>query len=129
VKPEQLPIDLHARLRVARLEKEIDEAVQQAPENMRKVIEALQALQGVAKLTAVTVVAEVGTLSRFRSPRQLTGYSGAVASEYSSGQKIQRGGITKTGNAHLRRVIVGAAWSQRHKPLISRAARANARGL
>jgi transposase len=119
----------HCSLRVARLEKAIDEAVQQAPEGMREVIEALQALRGVAKVTAVTIVAEVGTLSRFQSPRQLMGYSGAVSSEYSSGQKTQRGGITKTGNAHLRRVVVEAAWAQRHKPLLSKTVRERQKSL
>ena len=113
----------HCGLRIARLETAIDEAVKQAPECMREVIEALQALRGVAKVTAVTIVAEVGALSRFQSPRQLMGYSGAVSSEHSSGQKTRRGAITKTGNAHLRRVIVEAAWAQRHKPLVSRRVR------
>ena len=68
----------------------------------------LLALRGIALVTAVTIVAEVGTLSRFAKPRQLMGYSGAVASEDSSGERTRRGGITKTGNAHLRRVIVEA---------------------
>jgi transposase len=113
----------HCTLRIGRLDTAIEEAVRQAPPNMREVVEALQALRGVAKLTAVTVVAEVGTLSRFRSPRQLMGYSGTVSSEYSSGQKTQRGAITKTGNAHLRRVIVEAAWTQRHRPILSRTMR------
>jgi transposase len=44
------------------------------------------------------------------------GYSGAVASEHSSGPRIHRGPITKTGNAHLRRVVVEAAWAYRHRP-------------
>jgi transposase len=113
----------HCELRIVRLEKAIDTVVEQAPESMREVIEALQALRGVAKVTAVTIVTEVGTLSRSEHARQLMGYSGAVSSEYSSGERTRRGGITKTGNAHLRRVIVEAAWSQRHKPLISWAAR------
>jgi transposase len=111
----------HCCQRIARLDKEIDEVVEAAPAEMRQVIEALQALRGVAKVTAVTIVAEVGRLSRFPGARQLMGYSGAVASEYSSGEKTRRGGITKTGNAHLRRVIVEAAWSQRFKPIVSRA--------
>jgi transposase len=119
----------HCALRIVRLEKTIDTAVDQAPESMREIIKALQALRGVAKVTAVTIVAEVGTLSRFEHARQLMGYSGAVSSEYSSGEKTRRGGITKTGNAHLRRVIVEAAWSQRYKPLISRAARKRQEGL
>jgi transposase len=119
----------HCALRIVRLERTIDTAVEQAPEGMREVIGALQALRGVAKVTAVTIVAEVGTLSRFEHARQLMGYSGAVSSEYSSGERTRRGGITKTGNAHLRRVIVEAAWSQRYKPLISRAARKRQEGL
>ena len=119
----------HAGTRLVRLEKAIDEAVEQAPENMRELIRALQALRGVAKVGAVTIVAEVGTLTRFEHPRQLMGYSGAVSSENSSGGKIRRGAITKTGNAHLRRVIVEAAWSQRHKPVLSLAMRKRQEGV
>lgn len=119
----------HAGARVARLDKAIDEAVEQAPETMRELIQALQALRGVAKVGAVTIVAEVGTLTRFEHPRQLMGYSGAVSSERSSGGKIRRGGITKTGNAHLRRVIVEAAWSQRYKPVLSLTMRKRQQGV
>ncbi len=119
----------HAGVRIARLEKAIDEAVDQAPESMRELIQALQALRGVAKVGAVTIVAEVGSLSRFEHPRQLMGYSGAVSSENSSGGKIHRGGITKTGNAHLRRVIVEAAWSQRYKPVLSSVMRKRQEGV
>ena len=61
---------------------------------MRSLIGALQALRGVAKLTAVTIVAELGTLSRFAHPKLLMGYSGLVASEHSSGARIHRAGIT-----------------------------------
>lgn len=108
----------HMAERIQRLEKAITEAIQKAPPEMRAVIEALQALRGVAQVTAVTVVAELGTLSRFQSPRQLMGYSGLVSSEFSSGNRILRGGITKTGNAHLRRVIVESAWAYQHRPWI-----------
>ena len=108
----------HAGDRIQRLERAIDEAVQAAPEQMRAVIDALQALRGVAKVTAVTIVAEVGQLSRFARPRQLMGYSGTVSSEWSSGAKIRRGGITKAGNSHLRRVVLEAAWAYRHRPSI-----------
>ena len=119
----------HAGVRIARLEKAIDEAIEQAPEKMRELIQALQALRGVAKIGAVTIVAEVGTLTRFEHPRQLMGYSGAVSSEHSSGGKIRRGAITKTGNAHLRRVIVEAAWSQRYKAVLSPAMRKRQQGV
>jgi len=108
----------HAADRIQLLEKAIDDAVAVAPAEIQEVIRALQALRGVGKIVAVTVVAEVGQLSRFSNPRQLMGYSGLVSSEYSSGNRIQRGSITKTGNAHLRRVIMEAAWAYQHKPWI-----------
>lgn len=106
----------HVAARIVKLEKAIDEAVQKAPPEIRAVIEALQALRGVAQTTAATIVSELGSLSRFQSPRQLMGYSGLVAREHSSGNRVQRGGITKTGNSHLRRVLVEAAWAYQHRP-------------
>src|ERR1700732_4783514 len=96
----------HMADRIERLEQAIDDAVKIAPERMRVVIEALQALRGIAQVSAVTIVTEVGELSRFAKPTQLMGYSGAVASEASTGERTRRGGITKTGNAHLRRVVI-----------------------
>jgi len=113
----------HVAARIGRLEAAIDAAVHTAPARMRAVIEALQALRGIALVTAVTIAAEVGELSRFAKPRQLMGYSGAVASEDSSGQRTRRGGITKAGNAHLRRVIVEAAWAYRYRPAVGAALR------
>ena len=108
----------HAQERITRLERAIDDAIETMPEPMRSVMQALQALRGIAKISAVTVVAELGEISRFKKPRQLMGYSGAVSSEYSSGTQTWRGGITKTGNAHLRRIVVEAAWAYRHRPSI-----------
>lgn len=96
--------------RMARLDLAIEEAVKLTPPKMRAVIEALQALRGIAQVSAVTIVAELGEVSRFTRARQLMGYGGIVASEHSSGEKTRRGGITKTGNAHLRRVVIEAAW-------------------
>jgi transposase len=119
----------HLGQRIARLEKAIDEAIEGAPATMKAVVSALQALRGVAKMTAITIVAEVGQLSRFPKARQLMGYSGAVASEHSSGERTSRGGITKTGNAHLRRVLVEAAWSQRFAPSLTRRLRERQEGL
>jgi transposase len=113
----------HGAERLERLEGAIDDVVKAAPEPMRAVIEALQALRGIAQVSAVTIVAEVGTLSRFTKPRQLMGYSGAVPSENTSGERTRRGGITKTGNAHLRRIVIEAAWAYRHRPSIGRVLR------
>lgn len=78
------------------------------------VIEALMALRGVNLLTAATIVAEIGDLKRFASAPQLMAYLGVVPSEHSSGGTQSRGGITKTGNGHVRRVLVEAAWTYRH---------------
>lgn len=77
------------------------------------VIEALMALRGVQLLTATTTVAEIGDLKRFASASQLMAYLGLVPSEHSSGERQRRGGITKTGNSEVRRVLVEAAWTYR----------------
>jgi transposase len=110
---------LHQRDRLARLDLAIDRAVAAAPPEKKAVVEALQALRGVAKLTAVTIVTEVGTFQRFRRPTELMGYTGLVPSEYSSGSRHAKGGITRTGNAHLRRVLGEAAWHARHRPWLN----------
>jgi len=78
------------------------------------IIEALMALRGVNLLTATTIMAEIGDLKRFASAPQLMAYLGVVPSEHSSGAKQTRGAITKTGNGHVRRVLVEAAWTYRH---------------
>lgn len=113
----------HVGERIARLERAIDDAIGGVPPRMRAVIDALQALRGIAKISAVTIVAEVGELSRFARAPQLMGYCGLGPREDSSGERHRRGGITKTGNAHLRRVVVEAAWAYRHRPAVGRALR------
>jgi transposase len=77
------------------------------------VAEALMALRGVSLITAVTTLAELGDITRFDSPRELMGYLGLVPSEHSSGSTRRQGGITRTGNGHVRRVLVEAAWNYR----------------
>jgi len=77
------------------------------------VVEALMALRGVKLITAMTVMAELGDITRFDSPSQLMAYLGLVPSEYSSGKSKRRGGITKTGNGHVRRVLTETAWCYR----------------
>jgi transposase len=90
--------------RLQRLEAELPPLVQSwrwAP-----VVEAIQALRGVQFLAAVTLIAELGDLTRFAPPRQLMSYLGLVPSEHSSGERRRQGSITKTGNSHARRVLV-----------------------
>jgi transposase len=79
-------------------------------------------------LTALTIAAELGDARRFPSAPSLMAFTGLVPSEYSSGTKKARGGITKTGNAHLRRVLVESAWHYRHHPFLGRTLRLRQHG-
>jgi len=115
--------------RIADLNAAVLEAVRTAPPQMRAVIQALQALRGIATVSAATIVAEVGQLSRFEKPRQLMGYAGLVPSEYTTGARRRLGAITKTGNAHLRRVVMEAAWAYRFGPVVRGPLRARQAGL
>ena len=119
----------HMGERVVRLEKAITEAVKLASPELQEVVRDLQALRGIAQISAVTIAAELGNITRFESARQLMGYSGAVPSENSSGKRMQRGSITKTGNAHLRRIAVEAAWSYRLRPCVGPALRKRQEGV
>lgn len=103
--------------RLARLEREL---VEIAPSwRLSPVVEAVQALRGVQFLVAITVVAELGDLTRFTNPRQLAAFVGLIPSEHSSGTTRRQGGITKTGNGRARRVLVEAAWAYRFKAKVS----------
>jgi transposase len=120
----------HMEQRIKRLEQSILEVVKLAPAPVQAVIQGLQALRGVAHISAVTIAAELGNISsRFESARKLMGYSGVFPSEDSSGQRIRRGGITKSGNAHLRRIVVESAWSYRHRPSIGTRLRKRQEGV
>lgn len=102
--------------RIRRFDAAIDSAIAEAPAELRTVVEALQALRGVAKLTAVTLATELGSMGRFSRATEVMSYTGMVPSEHSSGRKSRRGAITKTGNSHLRRVLIESAWHYRHRP-------------
>ncbi len=102
--------------RVKRFEREIEELSSTNPH--QATMAALQGLKGVALVTAATIVAELGDLTRFNKPQQLMSYAGLVPSESSSGNTTKRGPVTKCGNSHLRRVIVEAAWHYRHRPSV-----------
>src|SRR5579859_7400357 len=104
--------------RVERLTRQIEEMMPQW--SMAPVVEAVQAMRGVAFIVAVTLVAEVGNFSRFSNPRQLMAYLGLVSSERSSGTTVRRGGITKAGNALARRALIEGAWTYRMQARVSR---------
>jgi transposase len=99
---------------VTRFDRLIEEAAA-APEIARKAAR-FQALRGVATRTAITLIAEAGDLRRFSKASQFMAATGLVPSEHSSGGQRRLGSITKTGNAHLRHVLVEAAWHYRHRP-------------
>ena len=84
------------------------------------VVAALRALRGIDTVSAIGLVSEIGDINRFTSARQLMGYLGLVPSEHSSGNSIHRGSITKTGNAHARRLLTEAAWNYRFPARLSR---------
>ena len=83
------------------------------------VVRALQAMRGMRFSNAVTVVAELGDLTRFDNPRQLMCFLGLVPSQYSSGEHTKLGPITKSGNRHARRNLIEAAWAYRYPAKVS----------
>jgi transposase len=104
--------------RLQRLEQELQEHVHAW--RLHPVVEALQALRGVQFTVAVTMVAEIGDLTRFDTPRELMKFLGLIPSEYSSGERRQQGSITKAGNTHARRALVEGAWAYRYPAKVSR---------
>jgi transposase len=104
--------------RLQRLERELQEQVKSW--RLRPVIDALQALRGVQCTVAVTMVAELGDLTRFDNPRELMKFLGLIPSEYSTGERRRQGSITKAGNTHARRALVEGAWAYRDPAKISR---------
>jgi transposase len=86
---------------------------------MHSLVSAVMTLRGLDLVAAATVVAELGDLRRFAHPRELMGYLGLVPSEHTTGSKRRLGAITKTGNSHVRRVLVEAAWNYRYPARIS----------
>jgi len=93
------------------------------------VVQALQAMRGVQWVVAITVVAELGDLTRFDNPRQLAAFVGLIPSEHSSGAKRRLGAITKTGNSRARRVLIEGAWAYRYPAKVSAHIQARIEGL
>lgn len=93
---------------------------QSSEDPYREPVGWLRCFRGLDTINAMTIVAELYDVVRFRSPRQLMAYLGMVPSERSSGGKRCQGGITKSGNRHVRRALVNAAWHYRHRPTVGR---------
>jgi transposase len=103
--------------RLERLEHQISEFA--ALWRLNPVVESLQALRGVQSIVALTVVAELGDLTRFDNPRQLAAFVGLIPSEYTSGPTRRQGPITKAGNSRARRALIEGAWAYRYPAKIS----------
>jgi len=102
------------RIQLKAIDAEIEEASTRPP--LEAEVVRLRCFRGIGSLSAVTIAAEVCDFHRFATATQFMAFTGLVPSEHSSGPSEHRGSITKTGNAHLRRVLVEAAWSYRHRP-------------
>ena len=107
-----------AQERIERLEQAIRLAV---PDwSLAEVVTALMALRGIDFISATAFLAEIGDLSRFRTPRELMAYLGLVPSEASTGDTVKRGAITKAGNRRARRILVESSWSYQHPPRVGK---------
>lgn len=113
---EQIEAVREAEARRDRLTGQIESLM--AQRDRAPVVAALSAMRGIALIGAATLVTEIGDFRRFATPRQLMGYLGQVPSEVSSGKRVRRGGITRAGNARVRRILTEAAWTYLHKPRI-----------
>ena len=112
--------------RLAELDQELITIAQSAP--YREPVGWLRCFRGIDTLSALILVAEIVDFQRFHRPRELMAYLGLVPSEYSSGDTQRRGGLTKAGNTHARRVLIEAAWHYRHRPTLSPALARRSRG-
>jgi transposase len=104
--------------RLQRLDQELQDQV--TSWRLQPVVEALQALRGMQFIAAVTMVAEIGDLTRFESPRELMKFLGLIPSEYTSAERRRQGSMTKAGNTHARRALVEGAWAYRYPAKVSR---------
>jgi len=115
---ERLVAVRQSQERIERLELAIREAV--PAWSLAPLATALMALRGIDFIAATTLLAEIGDLGRFRTPRELMAWLGLVPSEFSTGEHSKRGPITKAGNRRARQILIECAWSYRHPPRVGR---------
>lgn len=104
--------------RIGRLEEHMLTAL--AHWKRKEQVEVLMAFRGFRITSAMVVVAELGDIRRFRTPEGLMNYLGLVVSEHTSSKRRRQGGITKTGNSHVRRALIEAAWAYRMPPKVNK---------
>lgn len=110
--------------------KDLDDELEERAKSERFAapVARLRCFRGIATVTAITLVAELGDVRRFPTPRHLMSYLGVTPSEHSSGGSRRLGGITKAGNAHVRRVLIESSWHYRHRPGVGRLLRKRREG-
>lgn len=111
--------------RVVQMEQRMEEALESW--SLAPLVRSLMAMRGIRMITAMTLAAELGDLTRFRTAKELMAFVGLVPGQRSSGMRTVYTGITKSGNRHVRRVLIESAWSYRHKPAWTRTLLARAR--
>jgi len=112
--------------RLELLEKELEQESRREP--YCEGVGLLRCFHGIDTITAMVFISELFGFERFNEPRQLMSYLGLIPSEHSSGEKTHKGGITKTGNKRVRRVLIEAAWHYRHKPTVGKTLKDRRRG-
>lgn len=137
VKFEELPLQIvlteyihaieQAEERLERFDKAIAETASTISD--QKLFKSYQALKGIGLLTAAALIAEIGDITRFKTAKQLMAYLGLVPSEHTSGDTKKQGRITKTGNAHLRYLLVENSWHYQRKPNLSEQLRKRQEGV
>jgi transposase len=100
------------------MDKRIEEIAQSEPYAER--VQRLRCLKGIDYLTALSIVCEVGDFRRFGHAEAFMAYLGLVPREYSSGDKRRQGGITKSGNTHLRNMLIESSWHYRYRSAASK---------
>lgn len=118
-------LDFHLE-RLRQLDRELEELAQQEP--WRTMVDRLRCLKGLNTLSALMLVVEIVDFRRFKSPRELMSYLGLTPSLYASADTRRSGGITKTGNSAVRRILVESSWHYRHPPQHRSAIRRRTKG-
>lgn len=111
----------HVMQRLASLNKRLEQLAQTEP--YKELVGLLRCFHGIETLSAIVILTELFDFGRFSSPRELMSYLGLTPSESSSGDKQNKGPITKTGNKRVRRLLIEIAWHYRHPQAIGKALR------
>lgn len=91
--------------------KEVEKKIREQSRTDEKVTEIYESVPGVGLITARVLANELGDLRlRFKNERELFSYTGLTPSEYSSGDSIRKGSISRCGPSRVRWILTEAAW-------------------